>query len=76
MKYAKEVIELMSAYPGRDFRMIEIVRYVGAPKHERHKVRVGVSRVLQALQESGLILVRPPSHARGGYALYRWIDLK
>ena len=28
MKYAREVIELMGAYPGRDFRMREIVNYI------------------------------------------------
>ena len=33
MKYAREVIELMSAYPERRFRMQEPVRYV-APKAE------------------------------------------
>lgn len=72
MKYAKEVIELMAAFPGRDFKMIEIVRYVNAPRSDRHKVRIGVSRVLKTLQDSGVVLVRPPRAIRGGYALYRW----
>lgn len=75
MKYASKVIELMASYPGRDFRMIEIVRYVcPAPEstEARHAVRIAVSRVLLSLSDCGTILIRPPRVARGGYALYRW----
>ena len=28
MKYAHEVIDLLAAYPGREFRMAEILRHV------------------------------------------------
>lgn len=74
MLYAREVIELMAAYPGRDFRMREIVRYAmrGRETNQRHKIRVGVARVLLELERSGAILRRPPRAARGGYAEYRW----
>lgn len=76
MRYAREVIDLMGAYPGRDFRMIEILHYVTNGKtlsvREKRAMRKGVLRVVQQLSESGTVLVRPPSHARGGYAVYRW----
>ena len=75
MKYAKEVIELMSAYPGRDFRMVELVNSVTSGKHtrkQRSAARRGILRVIQQLKESGCVIVRPPGKARGGYAVYRW----
>jgi hypothetical protein len=60
MKYARELIDLMGAYPGRKFRIGELVNYV-APPHasirKRQTVRKGVSRVLAAMQESGSITV-------------------
>lgn len=76
MLYASKVIELLSAHPGRDFRMIEIIRYVGAKpnQRDRHRVRVGVARVVGVLAECGTVLVRPPRAMRGGYALYRWVQ--
>src|SRR5260363_122536 len=55
MKYAQEIIDLMGAYPGRAFRMREIVKYVSgkeANDKERKQVRIGVWRVLNQLNES------------------------
>ena len=73
MKYAKETMELMAAYPGRDFKMAEVVRFVMSQgNHNVHNVRIGVSRVMSELESSGTILRRPPRAARGGFALYRW----
>lgn len=76
MLYAREVIELMGAYPGRDFRMIEVLRYVTNGKEldtkQKTAMRKGVLRVMESLAESGCVLVRPPSHQRGGFAVYRW----
>lgn len=72
MKYAKEVISLMAAYPGRDFRMIEIVRFTVTAEQDIHRARKGIQRVLQALNESGMVIIRPPRAMRGSYALYRW----
>jgi hypothetical protein len=54
MKYAQEIIELMGAYPGREFRMREIVKYVAGKKastEERSRTRKGIFRVLQQLKE-------------------------
>lgn len=59
MKYAKEVIDLMAAFPGRDFRMAQIIRHVtggrNIPEPERHAVREGVKRVLRQLCDSGQV---------------------
>lgn len=66
----------MGAFPGRDFRMVAIVRYVADGRQldlkGRRALRKAVLRVLESLEESGSILVRPPRAMRGGYALYQW----
>lgn len=76
MKHAKSLIELMAAYPGRDWKMSELVRYVSDGKEldlrARRAVRKGVLRALDALAATGCVLVRPPSVKRGGFAVYRW----
>lgn len=59
MKYAKEVIDLLAAYPGREFRMAQIVRHVARARDltesQRHAVRKGIERVLNSLCESGQV---------------------
>lgn len=59
MKYASEVIGLLGAHPGREFRMAQIVRHVTRAREltesERHAVRKGVERVLRSLCESGQV---------------------
>lgn len=76
MKFAREVQDLMAAYPGREFRMMHIVRYVAngrtLDRKQRHSMKVGVWRVLLALAESGAITVRPPTAKIGGPAFYAW----
>lgn len=76
MLYAREVMDLLEPYPGREFRMVQIVRYVanGRPLDlkARRAMRKGVLRVLAALAESKLILVRPAKASRGGPAMYAW----
>ncbi len=73
MKYAKEVMDLMGPYPGRHFRMADIVRYVApqAMGAGRQRVRNGVLRVLESLAESGHVVVAPAAY-RGGFATYAW----
>lgn len=76
MLYAKEVMELMGAFPGRDFRMRHIINHVSkartlSPK-ERRAMHLAIWRVLQQLAESGAVLIRPAKKRNGGYALYRW----
>lgn len=74
MKYADEVMELMRPYPGRRFKMAEIVRSVrpAAAGPERQRIRNGVLRVLTALEENGSIERQGPECERGDYALYSW----
>ncbi|EJC65818.1 phage protein [Alcaligenes faecalis subsp. faecalis NCIB 8687] len=60
MKYASEVIALMGAHPGRQFRMAQIVRHVTkgleVSPTSRQAVRVGVRRVLESLIENGQVV--------------------
>lgn len=74
--YAREVIELMSAYPGRDFKMVHVYRYVAGDRvldlKGRRAMREALLRCMKALGESGSVLIRPPHVRRGGYALYQW----
>lgn len=74
MKYATEIIGLMECYPGRRFKMAELVRTVrpGAAGPERQRVRNGVLRVLEALRASGTVEREEPKADRGGFALYSW----
>ena len=75
MKYAREVIELMGAYPGRQFKMAELVNYVSGrhpSKREKNAVRQATLRVLRTLQDSGTVLAHKPESARGGSVLYEW----
>ncbi len=59
MKYAEEVIELMECYPGREFRMAQIVRHIAngkeVPLAKRHAIREGVKRVLTQLCATGQV---------------------
>lgn len=59
MKYAKEVISLMSAHPNRDFRMAQIIRHITKGSEvssaQRQAIRVGVRRVLSELMDSGQV---------------------
>lgn len=73
MKYAKEVIELLAAYPGREFRMSHLVRHVSKgralPMGERNAIRIGIFRVLKHLSETGQVLQHKTA---GTSALYSW----
>jgi len=73
VKYAREVIDLMGAHPGRRFRMTEIIRYVAprAKGRQRAVVRTGLWRVLQALEESGQVCIDRPEE-NGAHAEYWW----
>ena len=67
-------MELMAAYPGRPFRMMQLVNYVGAsPKNnkERSALREGVRTVLKALINTGTVR-ELPRRQHGGYATYIW----
>lgn len=76
LRYAKEVIELVGAFPGREWRMQEIVTYVsrGRPtsKQERERYRKGVRRVMDALIEAKIVQRKPARP--GGTPLYIWVQ--
>ncbi len=73
MKYADKVIDLLAAYPGRDFVMREIINYVSPRSRcrERMAVKKAVQRVMQALTTTGTLSVTPPK-AFGAPARYTW----
>ncbi len=64
----------MGAFPGREWRMGEIVRYVEPVqgRTDRDRVRRGVARVLDALCEAGSIARMPPVMERGAPVFYVW----
>jgi len=74
MKYARETMDLLAAFPGRQFRMVHIVNSI-CGKHatikEKKQVRMGVWRVLKLLEESGHIDVEA-QEGRGASAQYAW----
>jgi hypothetical protein len=76
--YVSEVVELMAAFPGRDFKMAYLVGYVANGRtldlREKRAIRKAVHRAVDALASTGCILVRPPRASRGGFAHYRWRD--
>lgn len=74
MLFAREVIDLLAAFPGREWRMAEIVNHVarGRPnsKQQRNRYRQGVRRVMLALIDAKTVQIKPAR--RGGTTLYRW----
>jgi hypothetical protein len=74
VKYASEVISLLAAHPDREFRMGEIVRYIDPhpTAQVRHKIRIGVHRVMIELERAGALRVDRPSQQPGSGARYRW----
>lgn len=76
MRFAREMMELMAPYPGRDWRMRQLVNYIcnGRPigREERNAMREAIRLVMEAFEESGAIHIKPSKEARGGFALYCW----
>lgn len=73
-RYSRSVIELLAAFPGREWRMCQVVRHVARGrvlgKPERERLRKGVRRALEALIEARVVQKKPGR--RGGATLYRW----
>lgn len=67
--------DLLSCYPGRQFRMYELVRHVSKgrvlPKGERAKYERGIQRAMRALAEHGLVEIVKPEPGRYG-DMYVW----
>ncbi len=70
MKYAAEIIGLLAAHPGRQFRVVQIRRFIQASlpiDRNQDAVRIGVYRVLKQLVEAGAVL--PQRFGR-----YAWLE--
>lgn len=64
MRYAAEVMDLLAAFPGRRFRMAEIVNHVARGRAvgsaERERIRKSIRRVIEALIEAKCVLRTKP----------------
>lgn len=71
--YSKNVISLMGAYPGRRWRMADVVRYVASGRNEKpnERIRRGVHRVVSELIAEGIVEYTAPEKP-GSFGLYRW----
>ncbi|TAL89272.1 MAG: hypothetical protein EPN62_08715 [Candidimonas sp.] len=76
MKYAREVMDLMAAFPGRDFKMNDLVNHAAkvqfANRRQRDAVRRAVDRVLKSLISTGTVIMRPSRPGVRNIAVYRW----
>lgn len=76
MKYAHEILGLMRPYPGRQFRMAQLVREASAGRaltpRQMEAVRKGVKRVLDHLIDTGQV-VRSGGGTKS--AAYTWRGL-
>ena len=74
MKYAREVIELMGAHPGRRFKVRNLVNAIAprASTRARASIREGVRRVLVALEDSGQVGSTREEVANGADGEYWW----
>ena len=75
MKYAHEVMDLMACYPGRSFRLMELVRHVSHGRSlslpEKTRMQRGIQRAMDALQDTGSVLIQEPQ--QGGHGrTYAW----
>ncbi len=74
MKLADQIIELMEPFPGRPFRMQEIVNYVNPrarEKRDKEAIRKQARVVLEQLSQTGSVNISPRER-NGSQALYSW----
>ena len=60
MKYAREIMELMSAYPKRDFRMKELIKSIvgnDPSPAQRHRARIQIANVIREHETIGWFFV-------------------
>lgn len=73
MKHAREVIDLMGSYPGREWKKREIVNYcIGKQPAgpQRKSAQQAIWRVLDTLRESGLVEQLPGESIQA--SRWRW----
>jgi hypothetical protein len=65
----------MAPFPGRKFRMQQLVRYCTSGRAidepATKAARKAVARVLEHLEQSGSVIVTPAAQ-RGGFSTYSW----
>lgn len=68
MKYAREVIDCMSAHPGRPFKMAELIRYCCGNVRglERRAAHLAIWRLMKQLVECKSVT----EHKNGGTSSY------
>ncbi|WP_198952934.1 MULTISPECIES: hypothetical protein [unclassified Achromobacter] len=75
MKYAGEVIDLMACYPGREFRLMELVRHVSRGRYlidaEKTRMQRGIQRAMEALRDAGSVTIQEPEEGSHGRT-YTW----
>lgn len=78
MKYAREVIDLMGVYPGRRFKVRQIVNHAApnATPKQRASIRVSIHRVLRQLEGSGQVESTRAAVVNGADAEYWWVELE
>lgn len=75
MLYAKEIVALLGAWPGREFKMGEIIRYIdpNAVGSRREAIRKSLRIALKTFRDEGFLKERLPE-GRGGFAIYSWVQ--
>jgi len=75
VKYAHEVMDLMACYPGRSFRLMELVRHVSHGRTlspaEKTRLQRGIQRAMDALQDTGSVIIQEPETGGHGRS-YAW----
>ena len=74
MKLADRIIDLMAPFPGRPFRMQELVKYIAPRVEEKSKkeaLRKQIQRVLLELSECGTIRIQRADR-QGSFSYYIW----
>lgn len=76
MLYVSEIVDLMAAFPDRDFRIGDVIRYVRNGREltdrQQRAMREAVVRALHALEASGSIAIIRPWVNQRGWGYYRW----
>ena len=75
MLYVGDLIDLMAAFPGREWRMKDLINYCRKGRRitptQRRAIAIAVFRAIRALEGTGVIAIKR-SPVRGSYAIYVW----
>lgn len=73
-RYETQVMQLMAPFPGRQFKMAQLVRYAGVVINAKDEtVRMGVRRAVLELVQRGVVEeIRPDNYRPGQSFAYAW----